>query len=43
MYLAGMPWQTLQAYSAMVTQVKVVNVLPQGAGTPYQRRCSIPQ
>ena len=27
----------------MMDTVKVVNVLPQGAGTPYTRRCSIPQ
>ena len=43
MHLAGVPWSLLRPYSQMMRDVKVVNVLPQGAGAPYKRRCSIPQ
>ena len=43
MLIAGIPEKNLKAYRSMMDTVKVVNVLPQGAGTPYTRRCSIPQ
>jgi hypothetical protein len=43
MLIAGMPAQNLKASRSMMDTVKVVNVLPQGAGTPYTRKCSIPQ
>ncbi|WP_353239581.1 hypothetical protein, partial [Limnohabitans sp.] len=42
-HLAGMPERVLLPYRSMMANVKVVNVLPQGAGTPYRRACSIPQ
>ena len=41
--LAGLPPQMLEPYARMMNEVQVVNSLPQGAGAPYRRRCSIPQ
>jgi hypothetical protein len=41
--LAGCPWQVLGPYRDMMRGVRAVNMLPQGAGEPYQKRCSIPQ
>ena len=41
--LAGMPTKVLWAYTRLMTQIKVVNVLSMGAGRPYAKTCSIPQ
>ena len=41
--LAGCPWQILGPYREMMRGVRAVNMLPQGAGEPYQKRCSTPQ
>ena len=41
--LAGLPQQVLGPYASMMDEVQVVNSLPQGAGVPYRRRCSIPR
>ena len=43
LHLAGLPDRVLLPCRSMMANVKVVNVLPQGAGAPYRRRCSIPQ
>ena len=37
------PWQVLGPYINMMRGAQVVNMLLQGAGKPYRRRCSIPQ
>ena len=42
LHLAGMPWSILRAYASMMREVQVGNVLPQGAGVPYKRRCFPP-
>ena len=38
-----MPVPVLWAYTRIMADIKVVNVLSMGAGRPYQRTCSIPQ
>ena len=35
LHLAGMPWSILRPYSEIMQHVRVINVLPQGAGTPF--------
>ena len=40
---AGMPKRVLQAYSTFLEQLLVYNTVMGGMGTPYRRRCGIPQ
>ena len=40
---AGMPPGVLKAYQAYIENMKVYNCLAGGMGTPYMRRCGIPQ
>ena len=41
--LAGMPKKVLSAYKRYVEGLKVYNCLAGGVGTPYVRKCGIPQ
>ena len=41
--IAGMPKQVLSAYKRYVKGLKVYNCLVGGVGTPYVRKCGIPQ
>ena len=43
MACAGLPTQILWAYTRIMTSMTIINCLPMGAGTPYKRKCSIPQ
>ena len=40
---AGMPRRVLIAYKAFLEQLLVYNCLAGGVGTPYRRKCGIPQ
>ena len=40
---AGMPEQIARAYSAYLENLRVYNNLAGGLGTPYMRKCGIPQ
>ena len=40
---AGMPPRILKAYQSYTENMKVYNCLVGGMGTPYMRRCGIPQ
>ena len=41
--LGGLPSQVLEPFTKMMKGAQIVNMLPQGAGVSYRRRCSIPQ
>ena len=41
--LAGMPLHVLAAYARLMHSISVMHCLAFGAGTPYQKPCSIPQ
>ena len=40
---AGMPPGTLKAYEGFLEKLEIYNSVAGGLGTPYQRRCGIPQ